>query len=386
MSVITKNDQLRELCERLAKSPYVTVDTEFLRDKTYYSKLCLIQVADDNEFHAIDTLAPDLDLAPFYELMQNTKVVKVFHAAKQDIEIFVHDKGVVPKPLFDSQVAAMVCGFGDSIGYEKLVMALCGQTLDKSTRFTDWSRRPLSERQIDYALGDVTHLRTIYKKLSAQLEKTGRTEWLTEELASLTNAEGYIVTPELAWKRVKIRNSNRLFNAIVHKIAAWREGEAQRRDIPRNRIMRDEVMLEVAAVRPNHTNGLSGIRGLSPQFASGKYGASVIKAIKEAMALPEEELPNLERRRPPSKSPEPVMELLKVLLKLTCQQEEVAPKLIASVDDLERLASNDEADVKALKGWRYDLFGKQALALKKGELGFAIKNNEIILFPLEQEK
>lgn len=382
MSVITSNDDLKALCERLSKSDYVTVDTEFLRDKTYYSKLCLIQIADDNEYHAIDTLSSGLDLKPFYDLMENNNVVKVFHAAKQDIEIFVNQAGVVPTPLFDSQIAAMVCGFGDSIGYEKLVISLCNEQLDKSTRFTDWSRRPLTQRQIDYALGDVTHLRTIYKKLKSQLEKSGRESWLKEEIEELTDKETYIIQPENAWKRIKIRNNNRRFNAIVRKIAQWRENQAQSRNLPRNRIMRDEVLLELSAVRPQHTNALTSIRGLGANFASSKGGKSVIEAIKEAMALPEDQLPTVSRRPPPSQNTDPIVELLKVLLKLVCKRENVAPKLIANVDDLEKIAEDDHSNVKALTGWRYDIFGKDALAIKKGEEAFAIKNGEIVIFPI----
>ncbi len=385
MSVITSNDDLKALCERLAKSDYVTVDTEFLRDKTYYSKLCLIQIADDNEYHAIDTLAGGLDLTPFYDLMENQSVIKVFHAAKQDIEIFVNQAGVVPRPLFDSQIAAMVCGFGDSIGYEKLVIALCNEQLDKSTRFTDWSRRPLTERQIDYALGDVTHLRTIYKKLKARLEKSGREHWLDEELADLTNKDTYIIRPEDAWKRIKIRNNNRRFNAIVRKIAEWRESQAQSRNMPRNRIMRDEVLLELCAVRPQHTNALTSIRGLGANFASSKAGKSVIGAIKDALALPDDQLPKISRRPPPSQNTDPIVELLKVLLKLVCKRENVAPKLLANVEDLEKIAEDDNADVKALRGWRYDLFGKDAIALKNGKEAFAIKNGEIFIFPIEDQ-
>ena len=380
MSVITTSEALKALCDRLSKSDYVTVDTEFLRDKTYYSKLCLIQIADDNEYHAIDTLAGGLDLTPFYDLMENEKIMKVFHAAKQDIEIFVNMAGVVPKPLFDSQVAAMVCGFGDSIGYEKLVMAICNKPLDKSTRFTDWSRRPLTERQIDYALGDVIHLRDIYKKLNEQLIESGREHWLAEELDHLLDKDGYIIKPENAWKRIKIRNSNRRFNAIVHKIAEWREAEAQRRNIPRNRVMRDEVLLELAAVRPTHKNALSSIRGLGANFASSKGGDKVIDAIKQAMDMDEDDLPKVSRKRPPSQNTDPIVELLKVLLKLVCKSENVAPKLLANMDDLEKIAENDNAEVKALKGWRYDLFGKDALALKNGEVAFAIKNGEINIF------
>tara|TARA_R110002096_G_scaffold416576_2_gene619199 strand:- start:8186 stop:9340 length:1155 start_codon:yes stop_codon:yes gene_type:complete len=380
MSVITTSDDLKALCQRLEKSDYVAVDTEFLRDKTYYSKLCLIQIADDNEYHAIDTLAGGIDLTPFYDLMENEKVIKVFHAAKQDIEIFVNMAGVVPRPLFDSQIAAMVCGFGDSIGYEKLVMTLCNQTLDKSTRFTDWSRRPLTERQIDYALGDVTYLRKIYKKLAEQIKDAGREHWLNEELAEMLDKDSYTIKPENAWKRIKIRNSNRRFNAIVHKIAEWREAEAQRRNIPRNRVMRDEVLLELSAVRPTHKNALTSVRGLGANFASSRGGDAVISAIKDAMEMAEDDLPKVSRKRPPSQNTDPIVELLKVLLKLVCKAENVAPKLLANVEDLEKIAEDDDADVKALHGWRYDIFGKDALALKNGEVAFAIKNGEIEIF------
>ena len=379
MSVITTSEALKELCIRLGKSEYVTVDTEFLRDKTYYSILCLIQIADDNEFHAIDTLAAGLDLTPFYDLMENEKVLKVFHAAKQDIEIFVNMAGVIPKPLFDSQIASMVCGFGDSIGYEKLVMSLCNQTLDKSTRFTDWSRRPLTQRQIDYALGDVTHLRIIYKKLAAQLKENGREHWLNEELAHMLDKESYITKPVNAWKRIKIRNSNRRFNAIVHKIAQWRETEAQRRNIPRNRVMRDEVLLELSAVRPTHKNALTSVRGLGANFSSSRGSDAVISAIAEAMEMDESDLPKVSHKRPPSQNTDPIVELLKVLLKFVCKSENVAPKLIANADDLEKIAENDIANVKALHGWRYDIFGKDAIALKNGEVAFAIKDSKIVI-------
>lgn len=385
MSVITSNDDLKALCERLSKSDYVTVDTEFLRDKTYYSKLCLIQIADDHEYHAIDPLARDLDLAPFYDLMENQSIVKVFHAAKQDIEIFVHQAGIVPKPLFDSQIAAMVCGFGDSIGYEKLVTSLCNEQLDKSTRFTDWSRRPLTERQINYALGDVTYLRTIYKKLKEKLKQSGRENWLKEEIAELTDKETYIIRPEEAWKRIKIRNSNRRFNALVRKIAEWRENQAQSRNLPRNRVMRDEVLLELCAVRPQHTNALTSIRGLGANFASSKGGKSVISTIQEVMALPDDQLPVISRKPPPSQNTDPIVELLKVLLKLVCKKENVAPKLLANVQDLEKIAEDDQADVKALKGWRYEIFGKDAIALKNGKEAFAIKDGEIVIFNIENQ-
>ena len=384
MSVITTNDQLEALCKRLEKSEYITVDTEFLRTKTYYSKLCLIQVANEEEYHAIDALAPGINLDPFYDLMTNENILKVFHASRQDIEIFVNEKGIVPKPLFDSQVAAMVCGFGDSIGYEKLVMSMVNATLDKSTRITDWSRRPLTQRQIDYALGDVTHLRIIYKKLNAQLEKSNRRQWLEQEMADLGNPETFIIRPENAWKRLKIRSSNSLFNAIARALAEWREEEAQHRNVPRNRVMRDEVLLEVSAVRPEHANALGSIRGLSPGFGQSKGGIKVLSIIKRILEQPESSLPVISRKRPPAQNTDPVMELLKVLLKLTCQNENVAPKLIASVDDLEKLAEKDDAKIPALSGWRYDLFGKRALAVKHGELAFVLKNGEVTLIPMDK--
>lgn len=386
MSVITTNEQLEALCGRLEKSEYITVDTEFLRTKTYYSKLCLIQVANEEEYHAIDPLAPGINLDPFYDLMTNENILKVFHASRQDIEIFVNEKGVVPKPLFDSQVAAMVCGYGDSIGYEKLVLSMAGATLDKSTRITDWSRRPLTQRQIDYALGDVTHLRVIYKKLNKQLMKTDRSHWLEQEMAELTNPDTFIILPENAWKRLKIRSSNRLFNAIARALAQWREKEAQSRNLPRNRVMRDEVLLEVSAVRPEHANALGSIRGLSPGFSQSKNGQNILAIIKEVLDLPADSLPEITRRRPPAQNTDPVMELLKVLLKLTCQNENVAPKLIASVDDLEKLAESDQADIPALSGWRYDLFGKQALAVKHGEMAFAMKDGAVTLIPMGNEE
>jgi len=382
MSVITTNDQLVAMCARLGKSEYITVDTEFLRTNTYYSKLCLIQVANEEEYHAIDTLAPGINLDPFYDLMQNEKILKVFHASRQDIEIFVNEKGIVPRPLFDSQVAAMVCGYGDSIGYEKLVMNIANATLDKSTRITDWSRRPLTQRQIDYALGDVTHLREIYKELSRQLEKSNRSHWLDSEVAELTNPDTFVIRPENAWKRLKIRNSNRLFNGIARKLAEWRETEAQRRNIPRNRVMRDEVLLEISAVRPEHDNALGSIRGLSSQFSQSKNGAAVLAVVKEVIALPAESLPVISHKRPPAQNTDPIVELLKVLLKMICQDENVAPKLIASMEDLEKLAESDDAEIPAMSGWRYDIFGKQARAVKHGELAFTIKESKINLIPL----
>lgn len=384
MSVITTNNQLEALCERLGKSDYITVDTEFLRTKTYYSKLCLIQVANEDEYHAIDPLAPGIDLAPFYGLLTNENILKVFHASRQDIEIFVNEKGIVPKPLFDTQVAAMVCGYGDSISYEKLVFDLAGATLDKSTRITDWSRRPLTQRQIDYALGDVTHLRVIYKKLTEQMAKRDRSHWLAQEIDNLTNPDTFVTLPGDAWKRLKIRSSNRLFNATARALAEWRESEAQNRNIPRNRVMRDEVLLEVSAVRPEHSNALGSIRGLSPQFGQSKSGIKLLATVKKVLDLPADSLPEITRKRPPAQNTDPVMELLKVLLKLICQNENVAPKLIASTDDLENLAEKDDADIPALSGWRYDLFGKQALAVKQGKLAFALTNGEVTLISMPE--
>ncbi|MAU41967.1 MAG: ribonuclease D [Kordiimonas sp.] len=378
MTTIKTTDELAALCARLATAPYITVDTEFKREKTYWAQLCLIQVASPDEYWAIDPLVEGLDLKPFYDLMANENVLKVFHAARQDIEIFVKEAGVVPQPLFDTQVAAMVCGFGESVGYEKLVLRLTNATLDKSVRFTDWSRRPLTEKQLNYALGDVIHLRDVYRALDAMLVKNGRQSWLAEEMAILTAAETYISHPEDAWRRLKTRSNNRRFLAIVQTLAAWREVQAQSKDVPRNRIIRDDVLFEIAAHPPTDVAGLKQIRGLPANFEKGLQGAEVLNAVQAAMAIPEKELPQIPKgKRPPDDKAAPIVELLRVLLKLKCQDAGVASKLVATIEHLELIARHDQADVPALKGWRYELFGQDALAVKRGELGFAIRGGKL---------
>lgn len=379
MKVITETPELAALCERLGSEPYITVDTEFLRDSTYYAKLCLIQVAGQDEAACIDPLAPDIDLTSFHALMQNAGVLKVFHAARQDLEIFFHATGQVPAPLFDSQVAAMVCGFGENIGYEHLVRELAKAKLDKSNRFTDWSRRPLSERQIKYALGDVTHLRVIYEKLSKRIARNQRGSWLEEEMQVLGDPETYRLEPEDAWQRLKLRSTEPLFVLTAQKLAAWRESEAQRRDMPRNRVLRDDVILELAAQRPHNQEELERVRGLGGN-AKGKTGAALLTAIGEALDTPPEQRPKLVRKEPPNGQLNATIELLKVLLKRRCATHDVAAKMIASSADLEALAADPEAKHPVLHGWRREVFGDAALKLMDGKLALAIKNREIVEF------
>lgn len=368
--LISDKQALAEYCRSLAGSPWVTVDTEFMRDKTYWPKLCLIQVSgpEAGSERAIDPMAPGMDLAPLFEIMADPEVLKIFHAARQDLEIFYNLTEAVPAPLFDSQVAAMVCGFGDQIGYEALVKKICQEDLDKSSRFTDWSHRPLTDRQLRYALSDVTHLREIYRHLSARLEKTGRSHWLEEEMAVLSSAETYRSDPENAWKRVKIRGGKPRFLQIVREVAAWREREAQVRDLPRNRIIKDESLLDIAGSAPKTVEDLARIRGLGKGFAEGKLGKGLLNAVQRAMETPKEDLPEAPR---PERQPQglgPMTDLLKVLLKRNSEAAGVASRLIASGSDLERIAADDQADVPALSGWRRELFGDDALALKRGDI------------------
>ena len=375
--LIENTAELAALCEGWAKAEYITVDTEFMRENTFYAILCLVQVAGPEGAVAIDPLAPGMDLTPLYDLIAAPSPLKVFHAARQDLEIFFNKTGRVPAPIFDTQVAAMVCGFGESVGYETLAARLAGARIDKSSRFTDWSRRPLSERQVRYALEDVTHLRTAYEKLARNLERSGRAEWLGEEMALLSDPATYQIHPENAWKRLKVRHAKPRFLAVLREISAWREIEAQTRDIPRSRILRDEALLEIAGHPPRNIEELLRIRGMGRGLAEGKRGQTLLVAVERALALPETELPSLPHYDPPSRNIGPLMELLKVLLKLRCDEEDVAAKLIANTSDLERIASDDEADVPALQGWRREIFGNDALALKRGELALAAKGDKV---------
>lgn len=383
MSTISESAPLAELCDKLSRTPFVTVDTEFMRENTYWSKLCLVQLAGPDDAAAVDVLANGIDLGPMFDLMNNPEVLKVFHAARQDIEIFVYLTGKVPTPIFDTQVAAMVCGFGDSVGYETLAGKLAGARIDKSSRFTDWSRRPLTDRQVRYALEDVTHLRTAYEKLSEQLERSGREPWLEEEMAILTNPKTYTTHPEDAWRRLKVRNPKPRFLAILREVAAWRETEARSADVPRNRILRDEALIEIASHRPKDTKDLTRIRGMGKGLAEGRRGADLLKAIERGENLPENELPKAQAPKRGNGGAGPVVDLLKVLLKIRSEDHGVAQKMIANVADLERIAAVEEADVPALHGWRRDIFGGDALALKQGKLGFSLRGEKIVLIDLE---
>jgi len=380
MNIITTTGALTELCDRLGAGDYITIDTEFMRETTFWPKLCLVQIAGSDEAAIIDTLAEGVDLAPLGGLLADPSVVKVFHAARQDIEIFYHLFGRVPAPLFDSQVAAMVCGFGDSVGYETLVARVAKAKVDKSSRFTDWSRRPLSERQLTYALADVTHLRVIYDKLNRRLAQSGRAHWLEEEFAILTDPATYDLSPDEAWRRLKLRNSKPRFVAVVKALAAWREREAQRRDVPRNRVIRDEVLLQIASHPPADAAELAKVRGLNRSIAEGRQGAAILAAIVAGLAMPEDQIPSLAKPPPGRAGTGPVVELLKVLIKYKAEEHGVAQKLIATVADLERIAADDEeADVVALKGWRREVFGADAVDLKRGRLALAVAGNKITL-------
>lgn len=385
MPMIADTQELAAFCARLSSAPYVTVDTEFMREKTYFPQLCLVQLAGPDEARAIDPLAPGMDLTPLFALMADTNVLKVFHAARQDVEIFLHLSGAVPTPLFDTQVAAMVCGFGDSVGYETLASQLAKARIDKSMRFTDWSLRPLTDKQVQYALADVTHLRVVYEKLSRKLEKNGRLEWLSEEMAELANPDTYRTKPEDAWRRLKPRSSSPKFLAALKELAAWREREAQERDIPRQRMLRDETLMEIAAHHPADTTELGRTRGLGKGLVEGKMGVAILEAVQRGLALPEDQIPKPPERIELPRGLGPVVDLLKVLLKMKCDEHDVAQKLVANVADIEQIAAADDADVPALHGWRRELFGQDALALKHGHLGlgFCTDGRRLRLVPLE---
>ena len=384
MRVIETNDALAAFLAELANAPYLALDTEFLRDQTYYPKLCLIQVAAPGVEAIIDPLAPGIDLKPFYALIARPDIVKVLHAARQDIEIFFLQGGVLPDPLFDSQIAAMVCGFGDAASYETLARKIAKVEIDKSARFTDWSHRPLSKRQLEYALADVTHLRVIYEWMKARLEKTGRSAWVAEEVAALQDPALYKLDPEQAWKRLKPRTSNKRFLAVLAAMAAWREREAQARDIPRGRVLKDEALTEIAAHPPETPEALERIRAVPKGFASSKLGKGLMDAIAAGQTgeAPEGAVGDNRQRRRREPSPA-VVDLLKILLRLRAESAGVAPRLIANADDIERLATEEDDDVAALHGWRNDVFGKDAVALRKGDLAIALENGEAVVVELE---
>ena len=384
MRIVESNEELVGLVADLKDAPYLALDTEFLRDQTYYPKLCLIQVASPGVEAIVDPLARGMDLAPFYELIRRPDIVKVLHASRQDIEIFYLQGGVLPDPLFDTQIAAMVCGFGDAASYETLARKVAKVEIDKSARFTDWSHRPLSKRQLEYALADVTHLRVIYEWMKAQLEKTGRAGWVAEEVAALQDPGLYRQDPQMAWKRLKPRTANKRFLAVLAALAAWREREAQARDIPRGRVLKDEALSEIAAHPPETAEALERIRSVPKGFAASRLGKSLMETIAQGLAAPPPEgvlAENRERRR---REPSPaVVDLLKTLLRLKAEEARVAPRLIATAEDIERLAANEDDRVMAMTGWRRAVYGEDAIALRKGELAIALENGEAVVVELE---
>ncbi|MPT21886.1 MAG: ribonuclease D, partial [Starkeya sp.] len=373
MNMITTTDDLAAACERLARHPFITIDTEFLRETTFWPKLCVVQLASVDEALVVDALAEGLDLAPFFALMSNPDVLKVFHAGRQDIEIVWHLAGIIPTPVFDTQVAAMVLGHGDSISYDQLVQRLTGEVLDKSLRFTDWSRRPLSAAQVAYAEADVTHLRDVFLKLDADLKKRGRADWVGEEMAVLTSPDTYRQEPERAWERLRSRARKPKDLAVLMEVAAWREREAQSRDTPRSRILKDDVIGEIASQHPTTIEKLGQLRAIPKGFERSRAGEMIVEAVKAGLARDPKTLPRIERDRPLSNGASATVELLKVLLRMTSEQHGVAAKVIATVDDLERIASEDAPDVGALRGWRGELFGDRAMALKSGRLALAMQ-------------
>ena len=380
--MITDTQALSEFCLRVRTADYITVDTEFMREKTYWPILCLVQIAGPDEADCIDALADGIDLTPLYDLMADDSILKVFHAARQDLEIFFHQAGQVPHPVFDTQVAAMVCGFGDSVGYEALITELVKARIDKGSRFTDWTLRPLSERQIDYALADVTHLRPAYEKLAAMLHDNERESWLEEEMAVLESPDTYNGNPSEAYRRIKARNTTARMLAVLRELAAWRESEAQRRDVPRNRVLRDESLVEIAHHTPKSADQLARTRGLGDKLAHGNYGQHILEAIKKGQALPDNECPKPVRKQKLPKGLGPVTDLLKVLLKMKSEDSDVAGKLLASAADIELIAAfGEDADVRAMKGWRRDVFGDHALKLRAGELSLAVKGKKLNLIP-----
>jgi ribonuclease D len=377
MDLITTTADLAAACSRLAKYPVITVDTEFLRETTYYPLLCVVQMASAEEAAVIDTLAAGIDLKPFFELMANESVLKVFHAARQDIEIIWHQANIIPHPVFDTQVAAMVLGYGDSIAYDALVEKVTGHRPDKTHRFTDWSRRPLTKEQMHYAVSDVTHLRDVFAALDADLKKRRRSEWVSIEMEVLTSPRTYDFHPERAWERLKTRVRKPKDLAVLMEVAAWREQEAQSRDVPRGRVLRDEAITDIATHAPTSLEKLAHLRSVPKGFEKSKWGADIVAAVERGLKRDFATLPKLEKPRNNSNGAA-IVELLKVLLRMTAERHAVASKVIATVDDLEEIAADDEADVPALRGWRRELFGDAALKLKRGELALAIEKGRVI--------
>ena len=387
MTVITDTATLARFCTEQRGASFVAVDTEFMRERTYWPILCLVQVAGPTKAAAIDALAPGIDLTPLLALMADESILKVFHAARQDIEIFFNLSGTVPTPLFDTQIAAMVCGFGDAVSYETLVSKLAQASLDKSSRFTDWSHRPLTERQIHYALADVVHLRTVYERLQQRLASNGRAGWFAEEMAALADPATYRSDPSEAWRRFRLRGRvNPRFFGVLREVAAWRETAARQRNLPRGRIMRDEAVLEIAAHMPRTIEALARTRSLGKGVAEGKLGNEILDAVQRGLADSKALAPPAAAKADGPPGLGPLVELLRVLLKQRCEEHQVAQKLVATADDLDAIAARDDAPVPALSGWRYEIFGKDALALKHGRLALTVLRSRIALVDITQSE
>ncbi|MBX4928406.1 ribonuclease D [Rhizobium binae] len=376
--MIETTAELAAACKELAKSDFITIDTEFLRETTFWPELCLIQMASPTVEALVDPLAKGIDLAPFFELMADTKVLKVFHAARQDIEIIFNRGNLIPHPIFDTQVAAMVCGFGDSVSYDQLVSRIKNVHIDKSSRFTDWSRRPLSDKQLEYALADVTHLRDVYLSLKAELDREGRTSWLTEEMNILEARETYDMHPDDAWQRLKMRLRKPQELAILKYVAAWREREARARNVPRSRVLKDDAIYEIAQQQPKDAEALGRLRTIPKGWERSASGTAVVEAVNAALALPKADMPHVPRQTQAPEGAAAAVELLKVLLKLISEKHGVAPKVIANSEDLDKIAADGEkADVAALHGWRRDLFGEPALQLIQGQIGLRFAGRKV---------
>jgi ribonuclease D len=378
VSLITTTDELAAACQRLARSPFVTVDTEFLRESTFWPILCVVQLASDDEALAIDALADGLEVEPLLGLMADEGVVKVFHAGRQDLEIFWKLAGVLPTPVFDTQVAAMVCGYGEQVSYSELAHSVCKVTIDKSSRFTDWARRPLAEAQIEYAIGDVTHLRAVYKTLLKRVAAAGRQAWLEDEMKTLTSSATYEQHPERAWERFRGKARKPRDLAVLMELAAWRESEAQARDVPRARVLKDDVLIELSLAAPRSVEALGNLRAFPRGMERSRAGGEILAAIERGLARDPKTLPKIERERRNGANAGATVELLKVLLRQVSEESGVAGKLIATVDDLEAIAASEKAEVPALSGWRRKLFGDRALELKRGRLALTVENGKVV--------
>lgn len=384
MTLIETTSDLLAFIEKAKPEPFITIDTEFIRETTYWPQLCLIQIGIKDLSIAIDPLSKELDLSPFLDFLYDSKILKVFHAARQDLEIFYNLRKAIPTPIFDTQVAAMVCGYGESASYESLVESLAKAKLDKSQRFTDWSRRPLTNRQIDYALGDVIYLRTVYEKLKKRLDETHRNDWISEELKFLENPSTYEIIPENQWERIRYRSAKPRLLAILKEVTAWREITAQKRNIPRGRIIKDETLLEIAAIGPKDIDGLGKLRGLNPTIARSRMGEEIIEAVQKGILLPLEQCPQPKEHLPSPPGMHAALEMLKMLLRIKADENHVAAKLLASTNNLETFVRSHGQDAPFLDGWRFKIFGEDALKIINGEMGIIYHKNRIRLIPNPQ--